>query len=63
MPGQNVANGYTIVALGGDDAENKFIVSSSSETRWDVKDYFTLYISISLAISCHDFWEKIAILK
>jgi hypothetical protein len=42
MPGENVANGYTLVALGGDDAENRFIVSNSSETSEGVKGYFTL---------------------
>lgn len=59
MPGPNEAaiGGHAVMAVGYDDAQQRFIVRNSWGTGWGMQGYFTLpYLYLSQPSLSSDFW-------
>ena len=42
QPGERVAGGHAVLAVGYNDAERRFIVRNSWGARWGMQGYFTM---------------------
>ncbi len=56
-PGERVVGGHAVVAVGFDDAQERFIVRNSWGTKWGMDGYFTMpYAYVSDRNLSDDFW-------
>jgi C1A family cysteine protease len=59
MPGPNeqVVGGHAVMAVGYDDAQQRFVVRNSWGPGWGIKGYFTIpYAYVTAANLASDFW-------
>jgi len=57
QPGEQVLGGHAVLAVGYDDAQQRFLVRNSWGTGWGMQGYFTMpYTYLTQSSLASDFW-------